>query len=473
MNENVEASVIILNFNGEHVIETTIDSVLSSKVKFSFEVIVVDNHSQDNSKKVLKKYQDYSNVKLLFLDANYGFAGGNNRGIDIARGDYVVLLNNDCPVESNWLAELVACADRHPNAFSVNSKICLYPRYVDMSLPLLFPANITKVKLAQSNLLSFRSHCQSLDLLYTQDYNRQILNISVPVDINYDKNVSIEIECNFVVDEENKDTVSLDGQLLDVPEFTKLVNKKTHYTIEKHSSKSKFAECKDVVQTYLLEISLSEPTQKQAYRVVQNAGSMVFQDGYGRDIGASVSGTTQMYERDKHQFNEERIVYATCGAAVLYRRKFLDQLGGGLDDSFFMYYEDTALSEQANLAGFKNYYCPKARVNHLHALSSGEWSDFFIFHVEKGRLLHVFYTFPINVFWREFLAFAIRACGRSVKNIIKRRQCSADTQYFKVIWDFVRNYAKYRNNKKMRYNFEKAAITENYKKILSGYWYFN
>ncbi len=100
-------SVIILNWNGERFLENCLRSVLNQSYA-NIEVIVVDNHSTDNSIKILQtKFPD---LKLIKSDKNLGFAAGNNLGIKESKGEYIILLNNDTEVESNWVEELVrAC----------------------------------------------------------------------------------------------------------------------------------------------------------------------------------------------------------------------------------------------------------------------------------------------------------------------------------------------------------------------------
>jgi GT2 family glycosyltransferase len=66
---------------------------------------MVDNGSVDGSVEYVKK--NFPWVKILALDKNYGFTGGNNRGAGMATGDLLVFLNNDTVVNKHWLDELV------------------------------------------------------------------------------------------------------------------------------------------------------------------------------------------------------------------------------------------------------------------------------------------------------------------------------------------------------------------------------
>jgi GT2 family glycosyltransferase len=60
------------------------------------------------------------------LPENSGFAAGNNAGLALAGGEYIITLNNDTEADSGWLAELVAVADAHPEAGMLASRICSF-----------------------------------------------------------------------------------------------------------------------------------------------------------------------------------------------------------------------------------------------------------------------------------------------------------------------------------------------------------
>lgn len=97
-------SVIILNYNGKEYLAGCLDSILAQEYP-TFEVIVVDNASRDGSVEFLR--EKYPKVPLIVNEENLGFAQGNNVGVDDARHDLIVLVNNDVVVEAGWLRALV------------------------------------------------------------------------------------------------------------------------------------------------------------------------------------------------------------------------------------------------------------------------------------------------------------------------------------------------------------------------------
>lgn len=118
-------SVIIPNWNGAVHLPTCLES-LRRQTWQDFEVIVVDNGSRDGSLELLAR--DYPEVRVLALGENRGFAGACNAGIRAARGEFVVLLNNDTEADPRWLEEVVAAFRRHPEAGMVASKMLLFDR---------------------------------------------------------------------------------------------------------------------------------------------------------------------------------------------------------------------------------------------------------------------------------------------------------------------------------------------------------
>lgn len=101
------ASVIIPVYNAADYTKSCLDKVFASLNQASYEVIVVDNHSTDNTKKILSEYKDHDNFSYYCLDENYGFSGGVNYGFSRAKGKYFIILNNDTLVTPGWIDRLI------------------------------------------------------------------------------------------------------------------------------------------------------------------------------------------------------------------------------------------------------------------------------------------------------------------------------------------------------------------------------
>ena len=115
-------SIVILNWDGRHLLEESVPA-LERAVLFTgknHEIIVVDNGSRDDSVDWLRR--NHPEVKIVVLKENMGFGEGNNRGVEAAGHDVVVLLNNDMIVSEGFLSPLLdAFADSQ--VFAVSSQI--------------------------------------------------------------------------------------------------------------------------------------------------------------------------------------------------------------------------------------------------------------------------------------------------------------------------------------------------------------
>ena len=122
-----------------------------------------------------------------------------------------------------------------------------------------------------------------------------------------------------------------------------------------------------------------------ACRVVQasrpnffdSAGLLLYPDGICRSRGWE--------EKDLGQYDAAVEVIAPHGCACLLRKSMLDQIGG-FDEDFFCYLEDMDLGVRGQLAGWKCWYVPTARVSHRKSATAGNYSIFKAFHVERNRI---------------------------------------------------------------------------------------
>lgn len=115
-------SVIVLNWNGANYLSDCLDSVVAQDYS-PVEIIVVDNASADRSLELVRS--KYRQVKLIENENNVGFSAGNNVGIREARGEYIVILNNDAELDSKCLSEMKRAIDEDPAYGACASKILL------------------------------------------------------------------------------------------------------------------------------------------------------------------------------------------------------------------------------------------------------------------------------------------------------------------------------------------------------------
>ncbi len=136
----IEVSIIILNYNSQDVILNCLTSIQKhyrSKLKDTYEIIVVDNHSSDNSVKNIKAL--YPGVLIIENDSNVGFSKGNNQGVKKAHGKYVLFLNPDTLFTENALGPLVTFMDNHKDVGVATCKVVLQNGKIDDACHRGFP----------------------------------------------------------------------------------------------------------------------------------------------------------------------------------------------------------------------------------------------------------------------------------------------------------------------------------------------
>ena len=121
----LRASLIILTWNKREILEEALDALIKA-VRHDggdHEIILVDNGSTDGTQDYVRTH--YRNIRLIELKKNYQFSRANNVGVQYARNEIVVLLNNDVIVQPGFLAPLLKGFE-HPDVFAVTSQIFNY-----------------------------------------------------------------------------------------------------------------------------------------------------------------------------------------------------------------------------------------------------------------------------------------------------------------------------------------------------------
>jgi GT2 family glycosyltransferase len=339
------ATIVVVNWNGAHLLGPCLDAVAKQDME-DFETWVADNASTDGSVELLAR--DYPWVKVIGTGANLGFAGGNNVAMREVRTPYTVLLNNDAVPDPAWLRTTLASFDDDPEVGVVTPKILFLNPYVRLTLatdPFVpgphDPRELgVRIHAVTPGKPLWERFAYGDEGGYT--WTRPSGDFLLPA-------AAERVTFTWAADREKDVTISWDGgstTLRVTPELT--------------------------------EVSFDLPAGVPRLDVVNNAGGIVFEDGYGADRG--------FQQVDEGQFDQREEVFTFCGNGATFRREVLDEVGL-FDDDFFLYYEDTDLSWRVRAAGWKIRYEPGAVLRHHHSASSGEASRVFRFHVDRNRLL--------------------------------------------------------------------------------------
>src|SRR3989338_8894872 len=105
-------SAVIVNYNGKSLLDVILKSIKKSTFK-NYEIIVVDNNSDDGSPEFVKK--EHKNVKLIQNKKNLGYSGINS-ALKYCKGKYILFLNNDMEIEKDCVSKLVKTIESDKNA---------------------------------------------------------------------------------------------------------------------------------------------------------------------------------------------------------------------------------------------------------------------------------------------------------------------------------------------------------------------
>ena len=171
----VDLSVIILTHNTRDLLEVAIESIHERTRVISYEVIVVDNCSDDGTQEMMK--EQFPDTAYIYNEENVGFTKGNNQGIRISKGRYILLLNSDTEIVEGALDKMVKFMDDNPDCGIMGCKLlnmdgtiqyscrrfpsyhtALFNRY--SILTRLFPSN----RFSQEYLMSYIDHEKTMEV---------------------------------------------------------------------------------------------------------------------------------------------------------------------------------------------------------------------------------------------------------------------------------------------------------------------
>lgn len=134
----MDCSIIVVNYQTYQLTKDTINSIIDKFHSFSYEIIVVDNASKDDSlDKLQKDFKD--KVKFIASKGNNGFAAGNNLAIEKAKGRYVLLLNSDTVVLDDSLDKIYKYMEENVDVGATGCQVILESGELDKACRRSFP----------------------------------------------------------------------------------------------------------------------------------------------------------------------------------------------------------------------------------------------------------------------------------------------------------------------------------------------
>ncbi len=133
----MKLSIIIVNYNTKQLLSECIESIISNPPSGEFEIIVVDNNSSDGSRRMLENNK-HGCVKTVLSDTNDGFSKANNKGLEIAGGEFILFLNPDTKILPGTLDECITYAEKS-GAGALGCRVRLENGELDLACKRGFP----------------------------------------------------------------------------------------------------------------------------------------------------------------------------------------------------------------------------------------------------------------------------------------------------------------------------------------------
>jgi len=174
----MDLSIIIVNYKTQELTSNCVDSIIKSNTRgLDYEIIVVDNASEDGSIEAIEK--QFPQVRTIKNQENLGFSKANNMGIKIAEGDYILLLNSDTIVEFNTLKEALQFIKDHKHTGALGCKILLPSGKLDAACKRSFPTPANGIY-----------HSLNLDMAFPDNVRLGAYNLTYA-----DENKTSSIDC--------------------------------------------------------------------------------------------------------------------------------------------------------------------------------------------------------------------------------------------------------------------------------------
>jgi GT2 family glycosyltransferase len=372
--------LVVLNWNGADHLERCLDALAALDWPAErLDLVVIDNASTDGSDALVEQHR---RVRLLRNDHNGGFVANNLALRDLDGVDYVGLINADSFVEPGWLRAMVAGIEADEGLGAVSARMLFADRFAEVAIesPTFSPPGPDPRELG---VMVSGLRVDGVDRWRDTQVAEGAWGIEHLPDGTTFQWTGAQATVRVPVG---------DGRRLP---------RRVELALAAEAPKTVTVRSGDAERT--VEVGRERawcevPVGGEPIDVVNNVGSVIIEGGYGADRG--------FLEPDTGQYDSPAEVFAWCGGSVLFRPRYLADVGL-FDDRFFLYYEDTDLSWRGRSRGWRYRYVPDARVRHIHAASTGEGSPVFQHYVERNRLLMLVKNAPARMaagaVWRYLL----------------------------------------------------------------------
>lgn len=399
--------LVVLNYNGGDMTFRCLEHLSALDWPADrLELVLVDNASSDGL--VERVRAERPGVRVIESGGNLGFPANNLGLVDLDGIDYVGLVNNDAFPEPGWLRPLVDALDADPGVGAATSKIVFAPRFraLQLQAPTFRPGGADPRALGVQ-LLGVR--VDGVDAWSAA----QAVGGFHPLEVGPDGPFHWSSDTG-----ELRVPVGAHGTAEATEVEVELRAGRGPVTVTLGEAGGERAEVEVTGQRAWHRLTL----RGEPFDVINNVGSIVFDDGHGADRG--------YLERDEGQYEQPEDVFAWCGASVLFRPAYLAS-AGLFEERFFLYYEDTDLSWRGRARGWRHRYVPTSVIRHVHAATSVEGSEVFTYHVERNRLLMLVRNAPAAMAWRQVLLHVLHTASYARRDVLgpllRRRRPSAVT----------------------------------------------
>ncbi len=384
--------LVVLNYNGGEDVVRSVEALAALDWPADRrEIVVVDNASGDGSdREVARRVPE---ARLIRNARNTGFPANNLALRDLDGIDYVGLVNLDAVVSPGWLVPLVAALEADPGLGAASARLLFTAPYVDVTV-------------TSPTSRAGRLDARRLGVLVS---GARVGDRDVWRDVH-----AVEGTWGIEHGDSGHEWWTSDRAVLRLPVSADCPGSRPRGVLRLAAPSTKPVTLRSGDAEVTVTVGADPgwfdvPLAGEARDILNNAGTVVFADGYGADRGFLEPAAGRYVEPDE--------VFAWSGGSVLLRPAYLADVGL-FDERFFLYYEDTDLSWRGRRRGWRYRYVPAAEVRHGLATSSGVATPTFQHYTERNRLAMLAKNAPAPMLARAIVRYALVTLSYARRDLV-------------------------------------------------------